>query len=136
MDIARLKALIGEAVAARATVEHEDGGRVIRVDAMAAAITAETAVSPEAASAKTVVSGAVAAPCFGIVHLSPAPGVEAFVRAGERVAAGQKLCLIEAMKVFTAVAADKAGQIAEIFVVSGDEVTRGQALFRLEAEGG
>lgn len=136
MDIARLKALIGEAVAARATVEHEDGGRVIRVDATAAATPAETFALPETASAETVVPGAVAAPCFGIVHLSPAPGVEAFVRAGERVAVGQKLCLIEAMKVFTAVAADQAGRVAEILVASGDEVTRGQGLFRLEAEGG
>lgn len=40
------------------------------------------------------------------------------------------------MKVFTAVAADQAGRVAEILVASGDEVTRGQALFRLEAEGG
>ena len=69
-------------------------------------------------------------PLFGIVHLQQGPGEPAFVRVGERVEAGKTLCVVEAMKVFNEVCADRDGTVAAVLVASGQEVEAGQPLFR------
>lgn len=74
----------------------------------------------------------IAAPLYGIFHLTPSAGAAPFVTPGQAVKAGQTLCLIEAMKVFNAVAAEVDGVIAEILAEPGTEVAAGQPLFRLE----
>ncbi len=71
------------------------------------------------------------APLYGVVHLQPSPGEPLFVQAGQRVAPGQVLCVIEAMKVFNEVRAEADATIVEVLVRSGDEVEAGQPLFRL-----
>ena len=70
------------------------------------------------------------APLYGVVHFSPAPGEPAFVIAGQAVAAGQILCVIEAMKVFNEVRAETDATVAEILVGSGQEVDAAQPLLR------
>lgn len=62
------------------------------------------------------------APSFGVFHRTPAPDAPPFVTPGARVEAGQTLCLIEVMKVFTAIAAPQAGTIEAILVEPGAEV--------------
>lgn len=74
----------------------------------------------------------VSAPSYGIVHLSPSPDSAPFVAVGAPVEAGQTLCVIEAMKVFSPVEADRAGTVSAILVAGGAEVSSGQALFRLD----
>jgi len=71
------------------------------------------------------------APLYGVVHLQPTPGEPPFVQPGQQVAAGQTLCVIEAMKVFNEVRAEADFTIAEVLVRSGEEVEAGQPLFRL-----
>lgn len=71
------------------------------------------------------------APLYGVIHLQPSPGEPAFVQPGQQVAAGQTLCVIEAMKVFNEVRAEADFTIVEVLVRSGDEVEAGQPLFRL-----
>jgi biotin carboxyl carrier protein len=73
----------------------------------------------------------VSAPLFGIFHRTAAPGTPPFVELGQTVEAGQKLAIIEAMKVFNTIAADAAGTVAEILAEAGQEVEPGQPLFRL-----
>lgn len=73
----------------------------------------------------------VTAPMYGVVHLSRSPGTPPFVTAGQVVAAGQVLCLIEAMKVFTELRAERDGTVAEVLVPAGQDVEAGQPLFRL-----
>jgi len=70
------------------------------------------------------------APLYGVVHFSPAPGEPAFVTVGQAVAAGQILCVIEAMKVFNEVRAETDATVAEILVGSGQEVDAAQPLLR------
>ncbi len=70
------------------------------------------------------------APMFGGVHLRPAPGEPVFVQPGQAVQAGQTVCVIEAMKVFNAVAAEHDGTVEAVLVESGTEVEAGQPLFR------
>ena len=69
-------------------------------------------------------------PLFGIVHLQRAPGESPFVRAGDTVEAGRTLCVIEAMKVFNEVCAERDVTVAAVLVESGQEVEAGQPLFR------
>ncbi|WP_302474433.1 acetyl-CoA carboxylase biotin carboxyl carrier protein [Sabulicella glaciei] len=75
----------------------------------------------------------VRAPSFGVFHLTPDPGSPPFVTVGTTVEAGQTLCLIEAMKVFTSLTAPSAGVVQAILAEAGDEIEAGQILFRLRA---
>lgn len=87
------------------------------------------AAVPAAAPAK---GHEVTAASYGTIHLSPAPGSAPFVALGQAVSAGQSLCVIEAMKVFSPIEADRAGVVAAILVEDDAEVAVGQPLFRLE----
>lgn len=73
---------------------------------------------------------ALDAPLYGIVHLSPSPSEPPFVRVGDTVRVGQALCVIEAMKVFNEVCAERDAVLQDILVASGQEVESGQTLFR------
>ncbi|WP_271023692.1 acetyl-CoA carboxylase biotin carboxyl carrier protein [Rhizobium sp. RCAM05973] len=73
----------------------------------------------------------VVAPVFGLLHRSPSPGAQPFVDVGDVVEAGQSLCIIEAMKVFNTVSAQKAGAILRILAGDGQEVEAGQPLMEI-----
>lgn len=61
---------------------------------------------------------------------SPLPGVilEMFVREGEEVKMGQKLLMLEAMKMENNIEADKAGKVVSILKHKGDSVMEGDVL--------
>lgn len=127
MDLDRLKAIIDwMANSPLSELELTDGDFHIHL-----VKTAEGVVTTAAAAAVSA-RAAVTAPSFGVVHLAPSAGGEPFVKLGQRVEAGQTLCVIEAMKVFSPLEAEEAGTIAAILVETGAEVTAGQALFQLE----
>jgi len=67
----------------------------------------------------------------GLVFLQPAPGEPPFVQVGQAVKAGQTLCVIEAMKIFNEVQADRDGIVDAFLVGSGQDVDAGQPLVRL-----
>jgi acetyl-CoA carboxylase biotin carboxyl carrier protein len=75
----------------------------------------------------------VEAPMIGTFYAAPAPGQPPFVQPGSQVAAGDKLCLIEVMKLYTTIFAPVAGIIREICAQDGELVEYGQALFVIEA---
>jgi acetyl-CoA carboxylase biotin carboxyl carrier protein len=87
---------------------------------------------PQPAEARPLApaAGECLAPLYGVVHLQPTPGEPPFVQPGEAVEAGQTLCVIEAMKVFNEVRAERAATLQAVLVRSGDEVEAGQPLFR------
>lgn len=74
----------------------------------------------------------VKAPMVGTVYLAPSPGAKRFVELGQTVKVGDTLCLIEAMKMFNQIEADKAGKIVAILVESGVPVEFNQPLFSIE----
>jgi biotin carboxyl carrier protein len=61
---------------------------------------------------------------------SPLPGVilEIFVREGDTVKIGQKLLMLEAMKMENNINADKEGRVVSIKVGKGDNVMEGDIL--------
>ncbi len=136
MDVASLQRLIGQAISLRSAVECVDGSMTIRIDGSGNIAVADPAPSAVAEAVPDGTADAIVAPCFGIVHLSPSPGAPPFVMPGDAVVLGQKVCLVEAMKVFSAVVAPRAGNLEQVLVKSGEEVARGQSLFRLSPADG
>ena len=57
-----------------------------------------------------------------------------FVEAGQRVAAGDRLAVLEAMKMEHTLSAGRDGVVAEVLAGAGDQVEAGAALIVLEEE--
>ena len=74
-------------------------------------------------------------PASGLT-LSPMPGLvkAVFVAGGQEVRAGDRLAVLEAMKMEHTLTAARAGRVAEVLVAAGSQVEAGQALIRLEEE--
>lgn len=89
--------------------------------------------APEAAKpAATTHQHAIKSPMVGTVYLSPTPGAKPFVEIGQSVKVGDVVCLIEAMKMFNQIEADKAGIICARLVDNGTPVEFNQPLFSIE----
>jgi acetyl-CoA carboxylase biotin carboxyl carrier protein len=73
----------------------------------------------------------VRAPLSGIVYLGPSPDALSFVAVGQKVTSGTTLCMVEAMKMFNPVTAERDGVVEAVFVSTGDEVAAGQPLLRI-----
>jgi acetyl-CoA carboxylase biotin carboxyl carrier protein len=76
----------------------------------------------------------IKAPMIGTFYKRPEPGSAPFVEIGSHVEENTTVCLLEVMKVFTAVKAGVRGYIREICAESGDLVEYGQPLFWVEPE--
>jgi acetyl-CoA carboxylase biotin carboxyl carrier protein len=88
-----------------------------------AAAPAAPATPEAAAPAEDELAGhAVKSPMVGTFYASPAPGSPTFVSVGQTVAAGDVICIIEAMKMMNQIEADKAGTIGAILVEDGEAV--------------
>ncbi|WFU78395.1 acetyl-CoA carboxylase biotin carboxyl carrier protein [Bradyrhizobium sp. CIAT3101] len=77
----------------------------------------------------------VPAPMHGVFYRAAAPDEPPLVEVGARIEAGQKICIIEAMKTFIDIAAEAPGVVLAILAENGDEIEAGQALFRIGAVG-
>jgi acetyl-CoA carboxylase biotin carboxyl carrier protein len=74
----------------------------------------------------------VTAPIIGVFYLAPAPGAEAFVNVGDRVEAGQVICILEAMKLMNEITSDFAGIVRRILPENGALVSLGEEMFWIE----
>lgn len=74
----------------------------------------------------------VLSPMVGTVYMASSPEAAPFVSVGKSVQVGDTLCIIEAMKMFNEVEADRAGVIKAILVKNGDPVEYDEALFIIE----
>lgn len=101
------------------------------VPVAAATRVASSIVAPVAQDA-VAPPGAVLSPMVGVAYLSPEPGMPAFVTVGQQVTAGQTLLLIEAMKTFNEIKANRTGTVAAVLVQSGAPVEYGEVLIILE----
>ena len=75
---------------------------------------------------------AVKSPMVGVVYLSSNPNSPTYVQEGSTVAAGDTVCLIEAMKTFNPVKAHKAGKVTKVLVETGEPVEYGEPLIIIE----
>jgi len=74
----------------------------------------------------------VTAPNLGTFYRAPKPGAAPFVQVGQAVEASTEICLLEVMKLFTAVRAGVSGIVRQICVNDADMVEHGQTLFYVE----
>lgn len=92
-----------------------------------------SAPAPVEKNAAPVVAGhAIRSPMVGTLYASPSPEAPAFVTLGQKVKAGDTLCIIEAMKMFNEIESDRAGTITSILVSNGEPVEYDQPLFVIE----
>ena len=71
-------------------------------------------------------------PMAGTFYRAPTPDAEPFVTAGQTVAAGDVLCIIESMKMMNEITADRSGVCVAVAVENGEAIGSGQVLFRFE----
>lgn len=95
------------------------------------AIPAPPPVQPAPVAASKVPEDAhiINAPNLGTFYRAPKPGAANYVEVGSKIATGDELCLIEVMKLFTALRSDVAGTIHSVLVEDGAMVEGGQPLF-------
>ena len=77
----------------------------------------------------------IKSPMVGTFYARPEPGADPYVRAGTRIAPGQTLCIIEAMKIMNPLDAEIAGVIREACVEDAQPVEFGHVLFRVDPNG-
>ena len=101
-----------------------------------AAAAAAPAAAPAAPAGGTVDigkhPGAVPSPMVGTAYLAAEPGAAPFVEVGARVAQGQTILIIEAMKTMNHIPAPKAGVVTAILVGNGQPVEFGEPLAIIE----
>lgn len=86
------------------------------------------------ASTTSTPSNSIDAPIVGTFYQAPSPDSDPFVKVGDKVQAGQTLCIIEAMKIMNEIESDCSGIITEILVTDGTPVEFGQALFSISKD--
>jgi acetyl-CoA carboxylase biotin carboxyl carrier protein len=77
----------------------------------------------------------VKSPMVGTFYAAPEPGAKPYVAVGSRIAKGQILCIIEAMKIMNEIESDFSGVISEVAVQDAHPVEYGQVLFRIDPNG-
>jgi acetyl-CoA carboxylase biotin carboxyl carrier protein len=77
----------------------------------------------------------IKSPMVGTCYMAPEPGAEPYVKVGSRVAAGQTVCIIEAMKIMNEIEAEISGVVREISVEDTQPVEFGTVLFRVDPNG-
>ena len=76
--------------------------------------------------------GAVPSPMVGTAYLASEPGAKPFIEVGSKVAVGQTLLIIEAMKTMNQIPSTRAGTVTQILVEDGQPVEFGEPLVIIE----
>lgn len=100
--------------------------------ALAPAAGAASASAEAAASDLSKHPGCLHSPMVGTAYLSPEPGTPPFVEVGTRVAQGQTILIIEAMKTMNQIPAPRAGRVVQILVEDAQPVEFGEPLMIIE----
>jgi acetyl-CoA carboxylase biotin carboxyl carrier protein len=91
--------------------------------------------APEAAVAAVDMAkhpGAVPSPMVGTAYWASEPGAKPFIEVGTKVAVGQTLLIIEAMKTMNQIPSPRAGTVTQILVEDGQPVEFGEPLVIIE----
>ena len=99
--------------------------------------------APDAAAASGAEAGAedrlppgyvVTSPMVGTFYQASSPGSKPFVSIGQRVAPGDTLCIIEAMKILNQIESEVAGEVKAIIAENGHPVEYGEPLFVIDTD--
>jgi len=93
---------------------------------------AASAAGPAPHSAPAAKGPTIDSPMVGTFYSASNPDSPPFVKPGDSVTADTVVCIVEAMKVFNEIKAEKSGKVKAVLVNNGDAVEFGQPLFELE----
>lgn len=100
---------------------------------VAQAVPAVQASAPAPATKEPEAKGrAITSPMVGTFYAASSPDAAPFVEVGSTVAAGDVVCIIEAMKLMNEIKSEQAGKIVQICVKNGDPIEFGQVLMYVE----
>ena len=103
----------------------------VQQPALSAAVAPAAAEAAPAAAAE--ISGhIVRSPMVGTFYRTPSPDAKAFIEIGQKVNAGDTLCIVEAMKMMNQIEADKSGVVKAILIESGQPVEFDEPLVVIE----
>ncbi|MBA3405799.1 MAG: acetyl-CoA carboxylase biotin carboxyl carrier protein [Gemmatimonadaceae bacterium] len=106
--------------------------QAVAVPDASAATPKELEARTEAAKSKLL---EVKSPMVGTYYGAPEPGAKSYLAVGERIAKGQILCIIEAMKIMNEIESEFDGVVREILAQNSHPVEYGQVLFRIDPNG-
>ncbi|MEE3002806.1 MAG: acetyl-CoA carboxylase biotin carboxyl carrier protein [Pseudomonadota bacterium] len=120
-------------------IEVKSKDNLIRVSRQASNTSTVTTVSHEMSKPKENLvkdqeqtGTIIKSPMVGTVYLSPAPDAKPFVKVGTKVKKGDVLCLIEAMKMFNKIKAEKSGVIMKVLAQNEHPIEFGSKLFVID----
>src|ERR1700743_1769724 len=121
-------------------IEYAEGDKKIRCAVTRGGTFVQSAPAPAAAAAPAPTTATapaaalgtpVPSPMVGTVYLAPSPGAATFVKAGDKVKAGDTLLIIEAMKVMNPIKAPVGGTVGQILVSDASPVEFGETLMTI-----
>ncbi|TPG61846.1 acetyl-CoA carboxylase biotin carboxyl carrier protein [Ewingella americana] len=93
---------------------------------------AAPAAAPVEAAPAAISGHILRSPMVGTFYRTPSPDAKAFVEVGQKVNAGDTLCIVEAMKMMNQIEADKSGVVKAILVENGQPVEFDEPLVVIE----
>jgi acetyl-CoA carboxylase biotin carboxyl carrier protein len=145
LDLQKIKELIELVQETKiAEIEIREGESVVHIknhstqpatqvlQAQPAAAPVPAAAPPEEPEDKLLKGHVLRSPIVGTAYLAPSPGAQNFIELGQSVKAGDIVCIIEAMKMFNQIEADKSGTVTARLVENGQPVEFNQPLFIIE----
>lgn len=99
------------------------------VPAQPAAPAPTPAAEPKSAEVPKASGETVKSPIVGTYYKAASPDSDPFIKVGDKVSAGQTLCIIEAMKIMNEIEAEFAGTVQDILIEDGQAVEFDQPLF-------
>lgn len=135
-DEVAVKVNDGEVTAKRTPMGWRMGGKLVAAAVVADGVVTVFEKYGVAFEIVDLLDKSAAGEAAGNIIEAPMPGlVEAvFVEAGQTVAEGARLAILEAMKMEHSLLAARDGTVAEVLAEAGDQVEAGAALIRLEDE--
>lgn len=112
-------------------MQHYAAPMMQQQPALANAVAPATAPAMEAPAAAEISGHIVRSPMVGTFYRTPSPDAKAFVEVGQKVNAGDTLCIVEAMKMMNHIEAEVSGTIESILVENGQPVEYDQPLFTI-----
>jgi acetyl-CoA carboxylase biotin carboxyl carrier protein len=113
-----------------------DSSTVVTVPAPAPRVEPRPAPAPEAAEPISAAPAAnlheIKSPMVGTFYRAPAPDAKPFVEVGDKIKAGQVVCIVEAMKLMNEILCETDGVVDAILIDNGQPVEYGQAMFHIK----
>ena len=101
----------------------------VQTAAPSSAPATQSAESPKAEVKKET---PIVSPMVGTFYSAPSPDSKPFVEIGQTISKGDKVCIIEAMKLMNEIESEVSGKVVELCVQDGQPVEFGQVLMYIE----